>query len=94
MCIRDRDTFCAGKVTILVDGAELEILGEPIENLRKSQIYPYGLTDRMIETLQLSGYANVKQLSEASEEELDKLPWVGTATVRRMKNVVGQAIWL
>jgi DNA-directed RNA polymerase alpha subunit len=72
----------------------LRYFGEPVEKLRKSQVYPYGLTGRMIETLQQAGYANVKQLSEASDEELDKLPWVGTATVQRMKNVVGQAIWL
>jgi hypothetical protein len=82
------------RMPVLVEGAELEILREPIEKLRKSQVYPYGLTERMIETLQQNGYTTVKLLSEASEEDLDKLPWVGLATVQRMKNVVGQAIWL
>lgn len=77
-----------------VEGADLGILNEPVERLRKSQTYPYGLTERMIETLQKAGYATVKQLSEAPDEDLDQLHWVGTATVRRMKNVVGQAVWL
>lgn len=82
------------KMPLPIEGAELGILSEPVEKLRKSQTYPYGLTEKMIETLLKGGYTNVKGLSEATDEELDKLPWVGTATVRRMKNVVGQAIWL
>lgn len=82
------------KMPVLAETAELEILREPIEALKKSRTYPYGLTERMIETLQQGGYTTVKRLSEASETELDQLHWVGAATVRRMKNVVGQAIWL
>jgi hypothetical protein len=82
------------RMPILPENAELEILGAPIETLKKSKTYPYGLTERMIETLRDGGYTTVKKLSEASEAELDKLHWVGVATVNRMKNVVSQAIWL
>jgi hypothetical protein len=76
------------------DTADLEILNEPIVKLKKSGAYPYGLTDHMIQTLQGAGINTVGELSRAPDEELDRLDYVGEATIRRMRNVVGQAVWM
>jgi hypothetical protein len=74
--------------------SELQILKEPVSCLSKSNAYPYGLTQRMVTTLIRAGIDTVRALSEASDEALDALDWVGPATVRRMRNVVGQAVWM
>ena len=74
--------------------ADLEILNEAIEKLRKSRAYPYGLTDRMLEQLKEAGKNTVGDLSRATDEELDRLAYVGEATIRRMRSVVGQAVWM
>lgn len=74
--------------------SELEILDEPVERLRKSRAYPYGLTDNMIDTLQNGGYITVRGVSDATDEQLDGLRWFGEATVKRIRNVIGQAVWM
>jgi hypothetical protein len=74
--------------------ADLEILNEAIEKLRKSRAYPYGLTDRMLEQLKEAGKNTVGHLSRATDEELDRLAYVEEATIRRMRSVVGQAVWM
>jgi len=73
---------------------ELQILREPVSCLKKSNAYPYGLTERMVQLLTNAHIETVRALSEASDAELDDLERVGPATVRRMRNVVGQAIWM
>lgn len=74
--------------------AELAILEEPIEKLRKSNAYPYGLTDHMITTLREAGKLTVKDLAETPDDQLDALPSIGPAKVKRIQNVVGQAVWM
>jgi hypothetical protein len=64
---------------------ELQILKEPVDCLRKSNAYPYGLTERMIQTLNEAGIGTVGKLSEASDIALDNLFGIGPATVRRMR---------
>ncbi len=76
------------------DAAELEILNGPIDKLKKSRAYPYGLTDHMIDTLREAGINTVGDLSRTPDEDLDRLDYVGTATIRRMRNVLGQAVWM
>ena len=73
---------------------ELQILKEPVSCLAKSNAYPYGLTPRMVHTLKKANIDTVRDLSETSDKKLDELEWVGPATVRRMRNVVGQAVWM
>jgi hypothetical protein len=73
---------------------ELAILEEPIEKLRKSNAYPYGLTDHMIGTLKEAGRITVKDLAETPDEQLDALPSIRPAKVKRIRNVVGQAVWM
>lgn len=73
---------------------EPEIFNDPVETLRKSPAYPYGLTERMTEKLRDANILTVKDLYEAPEQRLDEIPYVGEYTVKRLKNVVAQAIWL
>jgi DNA-directed RNA polymerase alpha subunit len=78
----------------LPSSAELTILSEPVEKLAKSQAYPYGLTPKKIVVLREAGMLTVGQLAETPDSELLALPGVGEATVARIHNVVGQAIWM
>jgi hypothetical protein len=48
----------------------------------------------MIEQLKADGKLTVGDLSRASDEELDRLSYVGKATIGRMRSVVGQAVWM
>jgi hypothetical protein len=73
---------------------ELAILLEQVSKLAKSNAYPYGLTERMITTLNESGIMTVKDIEDRSDEQLDALPYFGPATVKRVRNVVGQAVWM
>lgn len=73
---------------------ELEILDFDIEKLKKSKVFPYGLTQDKIIRLKENGYRKVGQLAECLPEDLKKIEQVGDKTVDRIKNVVDQAIWM
>lgn len=72
----------------------LGILDLDIEKLRKSSVFPYGLTEDKISRLKEKGYTTVGQLAESTEEELKQIDRIGVRTVERIKNVVEQAIWM
>lgn len=72
----------------------LGILEFDIEKLKKSNIFPYGLTEDKIQRLKENGYQNVGQLAEATEQQLKEIYRIGDRTVERIKNVVEQAIWM
>ena len=74
--------------------SDLAILLEPVSKLAKSNAYPYGLTDHMIATLNDAGINTVGDLADTSDGRLDELPSIGPAKVRRIKNVIGQAVWM
>lgn len=78
----------------LKDDEAIEILSKPIEILAQSNAYPYGLTQAKISVLKDAQILTVRDLGEASDERLLGLPYVGEATVRRFRNVVGQAVWM
>jgi len=73
---------------------QLGVFSLPIEKLAKSQAYPYGLTDSKIEILRAAKITTVGELASASDAQLDALYMVGSAAVRRFRNVVGQAVWM
>jgi len=77
-----------------LEDAELPILKTEISRLKKSAAYPYGLTDQKIKVLESSGYSTVGSVADASDEELDALYSIGPAQIRRIRNVVAQAIWM
>lgn len=72
----------------------LGILDFDIEKLRKSNVFPYGLTEDKIERLKAEGYCTVGQLAECTESDLRNIHRIGDRTVERIKNVVDQAIWM
>lgn len=70
------------------------ILELDIEKLRKSNVFPYGLTDDKIQRLKEHGYNNVGELAEATEFELRKIDGIAEKTIQRIRKVVEQAIWM
>lgn len=76
------------------DTEDLAIFFEPIKILLKSKIYPYGLSPQKIDALSQHGFETVGDLVSASDDELDGVYSVGEASIHRIRNVLGQAIWL
>lgn len=72
----------------------LSILELPIEKLKKSEMFPYGITDNKLEILKEQGYDTVGKLAEASDEEILKIDGIGEKSLDRFKSVLGQAIWM
>jgi hypothetical protein len=79
---------------VLAESAELAILAQPIEKLSKSDAYPYGLTTQKIQVLKEAGIHTVGDLSDTDDSKLDALPKIGPAMVIRIRNILGQAIWM
>lgn len=73
---------------------ELAIFAAGVSALKKSNAYPYGLSSQKIQLLEDAGYSTVGALVDASDEELDAISGVGRATIARIRNVLGQAIWM
>ncbi|MBI4820613.1 MAG: ATP-binding protein [Deltaproteobacteria bacterium] len=78
----------------LPDTADLAIFSEPVSKLHKSNVYPYGLTDHKIKVLAKAGIKSVGDLADADDAALDALPTIGPAMVKRIRTVLGQAIWM
>ncbi len=81
-------------VPVLPESPDLAIFNEPIGKLKKSYAYPYGLTASKIQVLTKAGYHTVGDLVETDDQTLDSLPTIGRAVVQRIRNVLGQAIWM
>ncbi len=77
-----------------LEGGELEILHKPVETLRKSRAYPYGLPQLKIDLLNKAGIHTIGALAAASDEDLRNLDGVGEVFLDRFRSVVGQAIWM
>jgi hypothetical protein len=72
----------------------LAIFEKPIETLTKSRAYPYGMTMNLIDRLKGSGIATVGELADSTDEALDAIDYVGGATIKRIRDVVYQAVWM
>ena len=66
--------------------AEPEIFGDPVDTLKKSPIYPYGLSDPIVERLHEAGIDTVRDLYEADEARLDEIPTSGNSEFDTDKN--------
>lgn len=78
----------------VLEGDELKILLQDISVLRKSNAYPYGLTEDKIERLRGADLNSVEELGDASDQTLHSIFGIGEATVNRIRDVVHQAIWM
>jgi hypothetical protein len=77
-----------------LDDADLAIFSQAIGVLKQSNAYPYGLSEHKIQLLQDAGYSTVGDLIDAPDDELDAVYGIGDATLLRIRNVLGQAIWM
>lgn len=78
----------------LPEHQEMKILDEDISKLKKSKVYPYGLSQHKIDILKSATYDTVSKLAEASDESLLKLHDIGPETLKRIRSTVAQAIWM
>ncbi len=78
----------------LSENTDLLILNEDITKLKKSNAYPYGLTQHQIDILKDADYHTVSQLVEASDEALKDLNGIGKEILNRIRSTVAQAIWM
>jgi DNA-directed RNA polymerase alpha subunit len=78
---------------LLKDG-EMLIFNEDISKLKKSNAYPYGLTQHKIDILKAADYDTVSALAEASDKSLLALNNIGEETLKRIRSTVAQAIWM
>jgi hypothetical protein len=87
-------TFSNVLVPALASDNALGILGKDVEVLGKSKAYPYGLTEDKIARLKAAGISTVLKLAETPDIHLLQIDMVGPATVKRMRDVMQQAIWM
>lgn len=73
---------------------DLAIFDLKIESLIKSKTYVYGLTQRQINLLIDNDYATIKDVADATDEDLCLVEGIGEKTLARIRNVVNQAIWM
>jgi hypothetical protein len=87
-------TFQGIKLPPLPNEHGLAILDKPVSVLGKSAAYPYGLTPNLIERLTEAGIATVGEVANTTDERLDRIDYVGEAKIKRIRDVVYQAIWM
>jgi hypothetical protein len=78
----------------LDEDKDLGILEKPVDVLAQSKAYPYGLTADKIWRLTNAGIRTVRELAEAADDKLLAIDYVGPATLKRMRDVTMQAIWM
>ena len=82
------------ELPLLPEGHGLTILSKPVSNLSKSRAYPYGFTTNLVERLEKARIYTVGELAEAGNKQLDDIELIGPATIKRIRDVVDQAIWM
>lgn len=75
-------------------GEDLAIFGMSIDTLRTSRAYPYGLSPMRLERLREAGYSTIRDLADATDQQLDDVESIGEKYVLRIRAVLGQAIWM
>jgi len=75
-------------------GSGLSILEKDVSTLRKSNIYPYGLTDDKISRLMDAGIETIIDIFEASDKTILDIPYIGNKHLERIRAVANQAVWM
>jgi hypothetical protein len=88
------DVFHSIKLPQLPDEQGLAILNKAVAVLGRSQAYPYGLTSDLVSRLDAAGISTVGKVASATDEKLDSIAYVGEAKIKRIRDVVFQAIWM
>jgi hypothetical protein len=76
------------------ESKDLDILTKEINVLEKSNIYPYGLTHLMIQTLRENNIQTVEQLLLSSDDEILSMNGFGSQRLKRIRSTTLQAIWM
>jgi len=87
-------TFGNIAIPDLKTDSKLGILAQSVNRLAKSKVYPYGLTVDKISRLSNSGINTVFDLASTPDEKLNQIYGVGDATIKRIRDVTFQAIWM
>jgi hypothetical protein len=88
------NTFDYIEVPVLPEEHSLGILEKSVDVLAKSKAYPYGLTEDKIARLKAAGIKTVQELANTTDNQLYAIDMVGEVTIKRMRNVTLQAIWM
>lgn len=72
----------------------LGILDKDIETLGKSRAYPYGLTADKITRLKQAGISTIQNLWDTTDATLQNIEGIGPSAIKRMRDVMQQAIWM
>jgi hypothetical protein len=72
----------------------LSILYKPISTLGRSNAYPYGLTDDKISRLEDAGFETIVSVAEADDDNILGIHMIGPQSLKRIRDVVFQAIWM
>jgi hypothetical protein len=88
------DHFRNVKVPLPNADADLAILDEDIDILKRSDAYPYGLTDNKIKHLKDAGFLKIRDLAVALDSELLEAKSVGPHAVKTIRSTVAQAVWM
>jgi hypothetical protein len=78
----------------LPEMAELSVFSLGVDSLKKSKVYPYGLTDDKCTKLANAGFNTIGNLAAARDDEIDRIKGIGSAWVDRVRAVVAQAVWM
>lgn len=72
----------------------LGILDKDIAIMGKSRAYPYGLTVDKITRLKQAGISTIQDLWHTADITLQQIDGIGPAAIKRMRDVMQQAIWM
>lgn len=73
---------------------DLDILNKKIGILRKSNAYPYGLTEFMVGVLTANNITTLEMLLDITDQDLLNISNIGPQTLKRIRSTVNQAIWM
>lgn len=86
--------FSSIKLPALVEEHGLAILTKQVSVLGKSSAYPYGLGPNVIDRLRNAGIHTVGELVSKTNEELDRIEYIGDVRIQQIRDVLYQAIWM
>jgi hypothetical protein len=86
--------FAFVSLPVLREEHGLAILDKEIDVLGKSPAYPYGLGAPVIARLRDAGLRTVGDIAKATDDELDRIDYIGDFRVKQIRDVFYQAIWM
>jgi DNA integrity scanning protein DisA with diadenylate cyclase activity len=88
------DIFSGIKLPEITSTDALGILKEDIERIGKGRVYPDGLTATKIAILRENGFASIGELMASKDENILALDGIGEKTVKKIRELCYQAVWM